>query len=602
MFAAFTAVALLSSSLTRKLVLCCAICVVASACAPVAAPKKETAKPVAKKPPRIVPLTVAPVQNRPAVQATYLQAIYKLLAPGWNHGVRDWARDWLPKKHPANNPHLAVVIDIEIDHQGKPQTMRLVRSSLVHTIDNSALRTIKLQKKKFPPLPASLSEQKVQLRWYFFRDERGCDVRFARLTAKPLAVARRVELALLRKQFDKARAILQNAGPVEGVRWALADAAFASKDPRLQMLALGIAPSWHLKGLLSEAKTTDEVWNSALDTLIQRKAAEVIAGVLEDLAGPRYEIIDNKTRKRLERYQLALLQALVRLGKAPAEKTLAVALRSPSRAVVAAAASLTRSTAALDAVLQATTRPTLRAQLAARRLRMSHSPFAANVVNEMLRGKLADRLTIIRALQNHPVQGYLGRLEGMVRDASQTKLVRIEAVRAIARIVNGRTKALYKALSIKDVAIQVAVISELPRLKNKVGASYRLAEIAYKNRRLAAAAVNALARIGHRRFGKDIMWLTSRLSAADQARVVPRLPVFKRHAFPFLKRLLRSKKPVLKVAALRALRKLGTKEALALVESMTPKSQEIKTEEPPARQTKLEALIRQALSLMKKTV
>jgi TonB family protein len=496
--------------------------------------------------------------------ATYLTKVQRRLDPHWNQGVRKLLDTWLPAGHPINTKGLVVEVAFGLDSFGQPRPARVLRSSGIPAFDNAALKVIR-NVRKLPPLPTSLREREVTLRWHFFRHEPGCSASYARLGSKALPASRLMEWALMRKDWPRAAQILRSQGPATGVRYALASAGLATQDAALEDMALQLAPAFQLAGLLRERQTTVPRWNAALDALLRRKEKTQLLAVVRDYTGTTLIPLRVAERRERGRRLLALLQAVRRLGVAPPPGALNNALRGRDVDLACAAASLVSDRALLAKHLKRERRLRVRAAFAARLASAGHRG-AVTILRGLLAGKPAQRQLALAALHGSSVEALVKDVGGLVVGDRQPVKLRIKAVGVLGSWRRG-TRYLYRALRGTNSPVKLAAIAALIHCKSKLSASYRLADVAYKDPKHAAAALKALVEIGHPRFTKDVMWLTSRLSAADQAMVAPSLPAYGNHALPRLKRMLKSRHPQLRVAALRALRRVSTPEAKQLVAS-----------------------------------
>ncbi len=503
------------------------------------------------------------VAPTPAI-AHYLTKVEARLNTHWNRGVRKLLDTWLPADHPINTKGLVVEVAFSLDSNGQPRPARVARSSGIPAFDNAALKVMR-NVKKLPPVPPSLREREVTLRWHFFRHEPGCSAKYAHLDSKPLPPSRLMEWALQRRNWQRAAEILRAQGPADGVRHALASAGLATNNPALEDMALDLAPAFQLASLLRERQTSVSRWNSALDALLRRKEKAQLLAVVSDYTGTTLFALSAAKRRERGRRLLALLHAVRHIGLTPPAAALESAIKSRDEHLACAAAALVSDRRLLVQAFAKERRLKVRATFAARLAKSGHRSAIATL-RSLLKGKTWQAQLALNAMHGSPIPALVTNVGAVVISDRQPLKLRIKALAVLGSWRSG-SRYLYRVLRGDNSALKLAAISALTHSKSKLSASYRLADVAYKDPKHAAAALKALVKIGHPRFTKDVMWLTSRLSAADQAQVAPALPAYGNDALPRLKRMLKRRHPQLRVAALRALRRINTPEAKQLVAS-----------------------------------
>lgn len=538
-------------------------------------PVTPTRKPsVPTKKSDIRPIQLEAKTHQKEIEA-YLEKVSKVLSMRWNDGVRKHMTMWLAEDHPVNNPLLATEIEIILDLKGQPKYSRLIQSSGVRLFDNAALR-IARTKQKFPTPPKSLSEYHLSLRWVFFRNQRGCDRRYAHIIKKPFTSRFSLEMAIYRGKWARARDIVAREGASEGVREALTRSALKVNEPSFEDMLMDVAMDWQLAGLLREDKTSDNRWNAALDALIRRKAGDDLKEIVKDFTGESFLPVTHRIRTQRTKRLLAILQALIRLGYVAPKNSLSKALKSDNPNLARAAAALVRDRRLLKDSFARCKEERIKIVMAARILQLGNEPAAITYLRKYLRGspKAKEKALAALAISAAPILSKdLGKI---ILDPHNSRALRVRAISILSSWKKG-LGILFRAMRSKDHVIKLAAINALEKMPGKSASSYRLSEIAYKDKDFASAAIKVLVKIAPPRFHKDVMWLTSRLNAADQAKIAINLPKYGDAAIGRLKKMLASKDPALKVAALRALKRMDSPKARALVENAgdLPKEEEL---------------------------
>ena len=516
--------------------------------------KTDAATRVSVEPAAPAPARV--VKARKPGEAKYLAAIHKMIQPRWQQVLVN-AQALLPSSHPANDPGRVTEIEVHLDNNGQLKRIRIRRSSGNNPFDNSALATM-TRISKYPALPAQLQNGHLELRWRFHRDTRACQPTHVGVVLHPLTPEEAFSRALSRKQWESARQILQQNPGRQTLKSILAEAGLSSKDSRLNMLALRVAPRQRLLALL-ENETSMKRWKSALDVLASRKGQSEIIAHLKWVARP-VSRLNGSAKTSLEAKKIAaVLAVLTRMGvKAPAALVNGLMSRKDA-AVVMAAAPMATDAAALSVALRTFINdPKLAGPLAVYRLALGPDTFAQTIAVKALSSK--DSMATLRALQQVPVRSMATHLEPMVRDNRTAVALRLEAIKALSKIADAPAP-FYSALSAPDTRVKVEAIRALGQFKqNTTGICYRLSTIGMKNRnKIGAEALAAVARIGSGQFLPAMAYMTSRQRPADKALVVASYWGFGKAAVPLLNKMAGSSDPRVREAARKSLDRISGK-------------------------------------------
>lgn len=425
----------------------------------------------------------------PDVKA-YLEQLHdKKLHRAWFEDVVRKAANWLPADDPANDLSRVAEVEVRLDPRGQPREVRLVASSRHEPFDESALRALR-SISPYPPLPPSLAERRVALRWRLHRDGRLCAPSNARVLATPMAPDVALRALLEAGRLPRALEVVREHARGEraaAIAEVLATAGLASADPAAQTLAVRLAAVPALERMLWETRDK-RLWDAALARLTARKVGAPLAALLAAAGVPA----SVEARRRV----LALLEALRTIGHAVPAKTLAPLLASKVPELVIAAADLAGDADPLRVTLQAQRQDPEVAGALAVRLRSLTGPDGEldATIKAALAG--AGALPTLRALCRNRVPELGPAVSGAYGRAKSVE-ARVATLQALACLDAGLGR-VYAALQAREQPVQLAALAALERSSqaSKRARAFRLADLVLRGkgavRRAALAALQQL--------------------------------------------------------------------------------------------------------------
>jgi len=507
--------------------------------------------------PILVSLLLLPlpsVGQQTAKVRRYLEQIHHQLAPGWAE-VQQLAAERYPAGHAVNDKTLWAEVALRLDDA--PGGLSLSRGSGNHLFDNSALRVMSWARRKMGPLPGGMPEGDAVLSWRFFRDGRGCEPGHARLVVRPHSPQRLLARALLRKDWRRARQIVQRHRADRRLKRLLGDAGLSCDDPQIQVLSLEIASSARIEAALA---STPRLWTDGLRVLEQRRAAAVLTRMLSREAQPPASW--RKAAPPINIPHVLQLMAVLDRIEAPLPGEVALRLVAHPRVEVASEViSVSRDRAVLDAAKKAwSAHPGMTGVVAVRRCALQDRE-AVGAVRKALAGK--GRSLTLAALERFPLGDLAPDVANLVRDARTPPAQRVRAIRVLAKMPGFPLVPLYLALRAAQPQVQIAALEVLGRVQaNKKAVTYRVAELGYRaSGPVGTAALAAQARLGYEPFQSDVIRLMKRLSVRQRAQVVASLWGYGDVLVPTLKGMAEHGEPLIRAAALSSLERIQTEEA-----------------------------------------
>lgn len=506
----------------------------------------------------------------------YLRALAERIEPAWRQTIA-MAASLLPAKDPANQLDRVTEIEVQLDWNGQPTSVRISRPSGHAPYDTSALRAIS-DLGVLPPLPAGLGERRATLYWRFHRDGRGASPGAARLETREVSAHDLLTRALRRGLYDRAAEILGKNGPRPELLSPIAEAGLASKRVELRRLALPLASGPQLRALL-DREPDPQSWNAALEALVAAREGAEIAELVEVVV--KVGAAADATRAA------AVLRALARVGRSLPAATAKRLLAHSDAAIALAAVEATSSTALLDeALAREAKRPGRAGPLAVRRCQLERSSVCETAIREALTSALP--APTLEALTRTGLTGFDAELEAIARSGKAN-------ARPLALALSARRgaepKLFYLGLRGAEVEVQLAALHGMLSAKIKRPALVRRLTdlVGTAQGRLLAEALAALARLGDEGARREVLRRMKRLDAAGTATVAAALDGYGEAAVAPLAALLLHASREVREAAAASLRRIpGEKAKAALASLPAPPA-------PPAGS--LESLLRAALAL-----
>ncbi len=501
-----------------------------------------------------------PPRELPGDQRRYLEEIYRRLRVGWDDALAN-AAAFYPAADPVNDPSLMAEVELTLGASGQPAAMRLVSRSRSHRFDNSALLVVSWLR-GLPPLPVSLPEGHVRLRWRFHRDARGCAPTYAALQVQPLPLAQALERAMDGARWPEASRILAEQ---PGLARQVIERGLVSGE-RTRHLALAALPTDRLAALLGRERTAG-FWSVGIAVLEARRERAALLALVERLApatpgfGKEAEITE-ATAPLLA----WLLLACSRLGLEVPEASLRRALEQAPDPVLAAAAIPALRSSALAArewprwAGEPLVGPPLAAIVCsgAGAQRQASAPcpgWAERAVQAALEG--TEPAPVLAALSRWPVPRFRATLLQLAASRRLAAPSRVAAVQAGARVA-GPLQPLLALLRADELEVQIAAARALAASGERRRVAYRLLTLVQESRgRLAAEALGAAASLGMPELLPDLLYRAARLPAAARAPLVRELWRYGDAALTWLRRALAAPEPELRTAAQASLARLG---------------------------------------------
>lgn len=514
--------------------------------------------------------------SQPEQVRAYLAAAHELMKDGWDE-VRANAAAIFPPRHAANQPDRLALLELRIDPHGKPAGLRVVSSSGFLPFDNSALRVMSWVK-QMPPLPESLGQGHVVLRWAFHRDQRACNPIYAKLIVHPFTPEEGMRQALSRRQWGRASQLLADHPGHPGLLALVADVGLGSRDPRVRRMALRMAPATQIRATLADPDVDPATWSTGLRVLEQRHEEAVITSLLmrEVLPSTNWRQPAAAAAKPRTRRIGQLIRALSRLKAQIAGDLLHRLLTVGDRDVALATLLLVHTAAPLLKARKAWAKdPSMTTALAVRCLSIGPDKAAEKVVRWALGTQ--HREAALRALLRFPVPRVMDAVEALVKSDRTPTTARALAAEVMGRSDGSSVATLYFALRASDPQVQIAAaraLGKIGRKSKKKAITYRLSDLAYRGRgKVTAVALACQARVGAAgmdAFRKDLLRRASRLRKEHKALVVGSLWGYGPAVVPRLVELLDDPSPLVRAAAVRSLKRIGGPAARGALAKVAP--------------------------------